>query len=261
MTSGPDYPAETPENDPADTSENDPADTSESDLAEAPEDDLAVTPEGGPGRGSSSPSPDADPDPRPDPDAPREPHAGPGPDPNAPREPLPYRVRARLRGAGRWLRVHARHALVVGVVTAVAGALATVGADQLPKLFEEPPPGCPGAGCDGKSPKDSGCAYDATTWEPKEGNPVRIHLRYSKSCGAVWGRIVNGEPGDMVTLRVSGGAARSASIDYRHDKYTTMATVGPTFRVRLCAVPMTGPRRTVTWVKYCFEATEHVPWE
>ncbi|MFC5250299.1 DUF2690 domain-containing protein [Streptomyces nigrescens] len=157
--------------------------------------------------------------------------------------------------------MHARHALVVGVVTAVAGALATVGADQLPKLFEEPPPGCPGAGCDGKSPKDSGCAYDATTWEPKEGNPVRIHLRYSKSCGAVWGRIVNGEPGDMVTLRVSGGAARSASIDYRHDKYTTMATVGPTFRVRLCAVPMTGPRRTVTWVKYCFEATEHVPWE
>ncbi|MEU8918329.1 DUF2690 domain-containing protein [Streptomyces nigrescens] len=221
MTSGPDNPAETPEDDPA--------------------------------RGLSDPSPDSDSD------APREPHPGPGPD--APHEPLPYRVRARLRGAGRWLRVHARHALVVGVITAVAGALATVGADQLPKLFEEPPPGCPGAGCDGKSPKDSGCAYDATTWEPKEGNPVRIHLRYSESCGAVWGRIVNGEPGDMVTLRVSGGAARSASIDYRHDKYTTMATVGPTFRVRLCAVPTTIPRRTVTWVKYCFEATEHVPWE
>lgn len=249
MTSGPDNPAEMPENDLADTPEDDPA------------------------RGPSDPSPDPDADPDPDvthephagpgpdadPDAPREPHPGPGPD--APHEPLPHRVWARLRGAGRWLRVHTRHALVVGVVTAVAGALATVGADQLPKLFDEPPPGCPGAGCDGKSPKDSGCAYDAATWEPKEGNPVRIHLRYSKICGAVWGRIVNGEPGDMVTLRVSGGAARSASIDYRHDKYTTMATVGPTFRVRLCAVPMTSPRRTVTWVKYCFEATERVPWE
>lgn len=193
-------------------------------------------------------------------------------EPTDPIEPLPSLPRrawarvcgawVRLRGAGRWLRGHARHALVVGVITAVVGALATLAADQLPKLFEDPPPGCPGAGCDNKDPnKTGGCAADAATWEPEEGNPVRVQLRYSKDCGAVWGRIVNGMPGDMVTLRVADGAARSASIDYNHDKYTAMASVGTTFRVRLCAVPSTSPNRTAKWVKYCFEATERSAWD
>ncbi|WP_411121603.1 DUF2690 domain-containing protein [Streptomyces sp. x-19] len=94
---------------------------------------------------------------------------------------------SRLRGAGRWLRAHARHALVVGVATSVVGALATFAVDQLPKLFEEPPPGCPGAGCDGKDPQSTGCGVDATSFEPAQGNPVHLHLRYSKRCGAVWG--------------------------------------------------------------------------
>lgn len=203
-------------------------------------------------------------------------HGPPQPDPadnnpTPPTEPPPSLLRrawarlcgawVRLGGAGRWLRAHARHALVVGVITAVVGALATVAADQLPKLFEDPPPPCPGAGCENKDPnKTAGCAADAATWEPKEGNPVRVQLRYSKVCGAVWGRIVNGEPGDMVTLQVTGGAARSASIDYGHDKYTSMAIVATTFRVRLCAVPSTNPNAAAKWVTYCYEATEHSFW-
>ncbi|ARF55806.1 DUF2690 domain-containing protein [Streptomyces gilvosporeus] len=194
-------------------------------------------------------------------DAPEPPGGAPAPDSSdAPDDPPAAPDTDRLRATGRWLRRHARHAMVVGVVTAVVGALATVAADQLPKLFEDPPPPCPGAGCDGKSPKSDGCAADAVTWEPTEGNVARIQLRYSKRCGAVWGRIVNGEPGDMVTISVTDGSSRSASIATYHDVYTRMATVGDTFRVRFCAEPGSYTGHTGNWVKYCFEATEHTEW-
>ncbi|MER6048115.1 DUF2690 domain-containing protein [Streptomyces sp. NPDC001793] len=170
-------------------------------------------------------------------------------------------VGRRLRGAGRWLRAHARHALVVGVVTSVVGALATFAAAQLPKLYEDPPPSCPGAGCDGKDPQATGCGVDATTFEPTEGNPVRLHLRYSRRCGAVWGRITAGAVGDTVTVSVQGGASRSALISANHDVFTPMASVGDTFRVRFCAVPTSDPGRSRSWVKYCFEATEASAWQ
>ncbi|MCK7627484.1 YjfA family protein [Streptomyces sp. RS10V-4] len=166
-----------------------------------------------------------------------------------------------LRGAGRRLRAHARHALVIGVVTSVVGALATLAAEQLPKLFEDPPATCPGAGCDGRNPTATGCAADALTYEPAVGNPVRLHLRYSKRCGAVWGRMVAGVAGDMVTVSVTGGSSRSASINYGHDIFTPMASVGGTFRVRFCAVPTTSPNRTRSWVKYCFEGTQAAAWD
>ncbi|UQA94800.1 DUF2690 domain-containing protein [Streptomyces halobius] len=184
---------------------------------------------------------------------------------DAPDEPDPpsnasllHRGGDRLRRIGRWLRVHAKHALVVAVV----GALIPVAADQIPELFEAPPPACPGPGCDGQSPKNHGCAADVATWEPTEGegNIARIQLRYSRKCDAVWGRILNGEPGDVVSISVVGGSSRSASIDINHDKYTDMATVGETFRVRLCAEPGGVRGHTGTWVKYCFVATERSAW-
>ncbi|MFF4952733.1 DUF2690 domain-containing protein [Streptomyces chattanoogensis] len=186
------------------------------------------------------------------------------PDPEPDPEPTPVpspsllqRSWARMQILGRRLRAHARHALVVGVITAVLGPLAGY---LVPKLFEDPPPPCPGAGCDGKNPKDYGCAADVTSWTPPGGNPVGVQLRYSKRCGAVWGRITRGEPGDTVTVQVTGGSSRSASIDYGPDQYTKMARVGAGFRVRLCAEPSAGPDRKRSWVRYCFQATEHSPW-
>ncbi|WP_399089483.1 DUF2690 domain-containing protein [Streptomyces sp. BBFR2] len=172
----------------------------------------------------------------------------------------PPEAGGRIRALGRRLRAHARHTLVVAVAAAVAGALVPLAVEAVRKAFEEPPPKCPGAGCDGKSPAGQ-CSADAVTWEPRVGNPVRLHLRYSATCGAVWGRIVNGEPGDMVTIRVRGGSSRSAVIDFNHDKFTDMASVGRTFHVRLCAVPSTSTHRVGTWVPYCFEGTERSDWE
>ncbi|MFK0292198.1 DUF2690 domain-containing protein [Streptomyces sp. NPDC090442] len=192
----------------------------------------------------------------------------PGDPPTRPSPSLRRRLRtglrdlgSRCRGAGRWLRAHARHALVVGVVTSVVGALATFGVSQLPKLYEKPPPSCPGAGCDGKDPNATGCGVDAVTYEPAAGNPVRLHLRYSKRCGAVWGRIVAGGVGDEVTVSVTGGSSRSAFIASYHDVYTPMASVGDTFRARFCAVPTNSPNRSGSWVKYCFEATQVSTWD
>ncbi|MCB5911278.1 hypothetical protein [Streptomyces pinistramenti] len=129
---------------------------------------------------------------------------------------------------GRRLREHLRHALVVGVVTAVVGALAPL---VLPPLFQDPPPACPGAPA--VQPVLRGRAGPA-----RQGGARR-----------------------MVTVQVTGGSSRGASVDYGTEKFTDVATVGTTFRVRFCAVPSTHPNRRGKWVRYCYEATERSAWE
>ncbi|MEV0368416.1 DUF2690 domain-containing protein [Streptomyces sp. NPDC050636] len=204
-----------------------------------------------------------DPDPTPDPTPAPSPHPDPAPEPDA--DPaVPQRLRARLRGVGPWLRAHAKHALVVGLVTAVVtGIVPIVFTDFWKGVTEDPPPECPGAGCTGKNPKKEWCAGEATTWQPDGGNPVALQVRYSKRCPAVWGKITQGEPGDTVSVRLDGGAkpTQHNSIDYGPDQFTNMVAVSETFHVRVCATPTTSPKRKGRWVQYCIEATERSDWQ
>lgn len=160
-----------------------------------------------------------------------------------------------------WLREHSRHVLVVAVVSAAVGAvLTTATGEVVARLIDDAPPKCPGAGCEGKSPRKEGCAADAVTLEPEKDNPVTLRVRYSRHCGAVWGQLLTGEKGDTVTVR-AGESQQTALVRYGTDKYTPMAVVGKTFRARVCAVPTQVDSRTGTWKRYCIKATEQANWK
>lgn len=165
----------------------------------------------------------------------------------------------------RWWRRNSTNALIVGVVTALlGGAVPVVTSGLWDEIFPPKKEKCPKdtSSCDGRSPKTHGCGVDAKTYVGERDNPVRLQLRYSKRCSAVWGRIVRGEVGDAVTVAVSGGHAEEAVIASNHDVFTKMAVVNQEdFHVRVCAVPSTGAKSVGTWKKYCFPADEDTIWK
>lgn len=171
------------------------------------------------------------------------------------------KVRNGLRAAWSWVRAHSTHVMVVAVVAALVGGIAPVVVERIfPEPSPSPPPGCPGAGCDGKNPQSEGCAADAVSWQPQGPNPVSLEVRYSEHCGVVWGRITRGEEGDQVTVQVDGGSSQSAVVEFGQDQFTPMAAVGDAFRATACAVPTTNAARTGQWAKYCTEVAENTPW-
>ncbi|MGK5630269.1 DUF2690 domain-containing protein [Streptomyces sp. URMC 123] len=163
---------------------------------------------------------------------------------------------------GQWLQEHSKHTLVVAVAAALVGGVTPILATGALQdwVGPRPPAPCPGAGCDGRNPLKEGCAADALTWLPGDDNPAVLQLRYSKHCGAVWGRITRGGAGDLVTVRVHGGSARSAVVEYGREQFTPMATVRRAFRVVACAEPATTPSPARTWAKYCIRATHASDW-
>ncbi|WP_181794700.1 DUF2690 domain-containing protein [Streptomyces sp. WELS2] len=160
----------------------------------------------------------------------------------------------------KWLSGPAALAYAVAVVGAVVTAVVTpVGDHVLNSLFDGP--SCPGDGaaCDGKNPQNQGCAEDAGTFKPTAGNPAHLQIRYSEDCEAVWAKITQGNPGDQVTISVTGGRTRTAEIAYDHDQFTHMVTVPDgEFRVTACAVPRPGGKST--FERYCIQATEATAW-
>lgn len=169
--------------------------------------------------------------------------------------------RTRRRRAADWLRRHSRHVLVVAIASAAVGAaVPVVTGEAMASLFGDPPPKCPGTGCTGKNPMKEGCAADVLTWEPEKDNPVRLRIRYSEHCGAVWGQILGGEKGDTVTVRAE-GIQQTALINFGSDQFTHMAAVDGTFRARVCAVPTQVGSRTGTWDRYCLTATNGTHWK
>ncbi|MFE0646588.1 DUF2690 domain-containing protein, partial [Streptomyces sp. NPDC058877] len=56
---------------------------------------------------------------------------------------------------------------------------------------------------------------------------MKIQLRYSAACSAVWGRIENGAIGDSVIIKDKGASEESATIRVDHDTYTRMLAVTP----------------------------------
>ncbi|NEY31308.1 DUF2690 domain-containing protein [Streptomyces sp. PRKS01-65] len=150
-------------------------------------------------------------------------------------------------------------AYAVAIVGAVAAAVLTPLGEHVVNVFLDEPT-CPGEACEGKNPQNQGCAEDARTFEPADGNPALLQLRYSEECQAVWGRIERGNPGDVVTVEAVGGARRSAQIEYGNDKFTSMVRVGDgEFQVTACAVPKAGGKST--YEHYCIHASEATAWQ
>lgn len=108
---------------------------------------------------------------------------------------------------------------------------------------------------------NEGCGNDAGTFGPMDANPASLEIRYSPECKAVWGRILDGEPGDRVSTKVAGGTERTAEIAWGDDQFTRMASVKDgRFTVTVCAHPSSREDRRETWGSYCIRATNADNW-
>ncbi|MER7729789.1 DUF2690 domain-containing protein [Streptomyces erythrochromogenes] len=149
-----------------------------------------------------------------------------------------------------WLREWRGHARTVALVMAgaVLGSIVTVvigggpgggaaadptraGARPAPSAStaEAPPsprpPACSADTCLRREPQAMDCHWDGTTVRETWLRGLKIQLRYSAACRAVWGRIENGTVGDSVTIKDKGGREESATIRMDNDTYTRMLAV------------------------------------
>ncbi|MBL1081398.1 DUF2690 domain-containing protein [Streptomyces actinomycinicus] len=106
------------------------------------------------------------------------------------------------------------------------------------------PPGvkCSGSACTGKDAEAMGCSGDlVTTAKSVTLGTTVLEVRYSRTCGAAWGRITGGGPGD--TVRVTAGKTRhSGDITSAGDTigYTPMVAVRDPADARACATLASG---------------------
>ncbi|MEU4123200.1 helix-turn-helix domain-containing protein [Streptomyces virginiae] len=150
--------------------------------------------------------------------------------------------RPRLR---EW-RGHARTAALV-VAGALVGSIATVvigggpgggaaadssragaqpsGSAAAARASSPRPPACSADTCLRREPQAMDCQWDGTTVRETWLRGLKIQLRYSAACRAVWGRIENGTVGDSVTIKDKGGREESATIRVDNDTYTRMLAV------------------------------------
>ncbi|MEU3611060.1 DUF2690 domain-containing protein [Streptomyces sp. NPDC006872] len=146
---------------------------------------------------------------------------------------------------------------VVGVVIVVVGAfLLTGGGDpkQAVGTTKSPSPSassspvlpsgvlCTGADCTGRDAEEMGCSGDlvATAKTATVGTTL-VEVRYSRTCGAAWGRITQAAQGDSVGVTV-GSVRETGSITVAGDTiaYTPMVAVKDAAEARACAVLASG---------------------
>ncbi|MET9128442.1 helix-turn-helix domain-containing protein [Streptomyces antibioticus] len=152
-------------------------------------------------------------------------------------------------GRPRWVLFVAG---VMGAVTVVVGGFLLTG-DGDPKPMSgpdrTPPPSatsptarpsgvlCGGSACTGQDAEEMGCSGDlVTTARSATVGAVVVEVRYSRTCGAAWGRIVQATPGDSVRVTV-GTTRQTARITTTGDTiaYTPMIAVPNPARATACA--------------------------
>ncbi|MGW3092726.1 DUF2690 domain-containing protein [Streptomyces sp. NPDC001102] len=103
---------------------------------------------------------------------------------------------------------------------------------------------CAGASCTGKDAEAMGCTKDVaavTTAKTATVGTTTVEVRYSKTCGAAWGRITAAAPGDTVQV-TAGKAKQSDSITQAGDTiaYTPMVAVKDAGEAKACATLSSG---------------------
>ncbi|MFD9391801.1 helix-turn-helix domain-containing protein [Streptomyces sp. NPDC060000] len=195
---------------------------------------IAVTPGiAGPAGGSPAMPPSRDPR-APDGGAPG---AGPGPGPR----------RTTMFLAG-----------LVGVVTVVVGAfLLTDGGDPKQAVGSTGPSSpasagpstplpsgvlCSGSACTGRDAEEMGCSGGlVTTAKSATVGTTLVEVRYSRTCGAAWGRITQAAQGDGVRVTV-GSVRQTGAVTVAGDTiaYTPMVAVKSAADATACAVLASG---------------------
>jgi hypothetical protein len=108
------------------------------------------------------------------------------------------------------------------------------------------PPGvrCAGADCAGKDAETMGCSGDlVTTASTARLGAVTVEVRYSRTCGAAWGRITGAAQGDEVQV-TAGRDRQTGSITAPGDTsaYTPMVAVKDAGEAKACVTPAAGRR-------------------
>ncbi|MGQ4329841.1 DUF2690 domain-containing protein [Streptomyces hayashii] len=169
------------------------------------------------------------------------------------------RIRSGMRagGAGRQ-RAVLLLAGVVGVVGVAAGAffLADGRDPQAAGVVESPSPSaaapralpsgvrCGGSDCTGRDAQATGCSGGlAATAKTATVGATRVEVRYSRACGAAWGRITPAGPGDTVTV-TAGSVRRTGQLSTPGATiaYTPMVAVTSADEAKACAVLASGLR-------------------
>ncbi|MFJ8788186.1 helix-turn-helix domain-containing protein [Streptomyces sp. NPDC102462] len=161
------------------------------------------------------------------------------------------------RGAGGKRRAALFLTGLVGVLVVIAavffltdggGEKQNEGTDKSPSpsasTAADLPPGvkCVGSGCTGKDAETMGCSGDlVTTAKTAAVGPTTVEVRYSKTCGAAWGRITGAGQGDEVRI-AAGTTSRSGAVTETGDTiaYTPMVAVRTAEEAKACATLSTG---------------------
>ncbi|MFE1755605.1 helix-turn-helix domain-containing protein [Streptomyces anandii] len=173
-----------------------------------------------------------------------------GPPPAAPPAGGGDRARGRRR-AVMFLAGLAGALVLIGAVFHVTGGNGggkAAGAAKSPSPSvstpQKLPPGvkCAGASCTGKDAESMGCSGDlVTTARSVTVGTALLEVRYSRTCGAAWGRITRAAQGDEVRV-VAGGRQETGTITAAGDTiaYTPMIAVGDADRAKACATLASG---------------------
>ncbi|MFF7966180.1 XRE family transcriptional regulator [Streptomyces sp. NPDC007903] len=105
------------------------------------------------------------------------------------------------------------------------------------------PPGvkCGGAGCTGKDAEAMGCGGDlVTTARTTTVGAATLEVRYSRKCGAAWGRITGAAPGDRVRVTAGGRSQRVEAAAGETYTYTPMVAVGGPGEAEACVTLASG---------------------
>ncbi|MEU5534663.1 DUF2690 domain-containing protein [Streptomyces sp. NPDC020362] len=157
------------------------------------------------------------------------------------------------RSGGRaWLTMFLAGAVGVLVVVAAVFFFTHHGGGKKPEAAKSPsptartslPPGvkCSGSACAGKDAEAMGCTGDlVTTAQSATVGTTTLEVRYSKACGAAWGRITGASRGDRVQVS-AGKARRTGDITDVGDTiaYTPMVAVKDAAEAKACATLASG---------------------
>lgn len=102
---------------------------------------------------------------------------------------------------------------------------------------------CSGAGCTGKDAEAMGCSGDlVTTASTATVGATVVEVRYSKACGAAWGRITQAGQGDKVEVSAGKVSEQSGSITEVGDTiaYTPMVAVKDAGAAKACVTLASG---------------------
>ncbi|MFJ8730480.1 XRE family transcriptional regulator [Streptomyces bauhiniae] len=105
------------------------------------------------------------------------------------------------------------------------------------------PPGvkCVGIGCTGKDAEAMGCSGDlVTTARTATVGAATLEVRYSRTCGAAWGRITGAAPGDRVRVTADGESRRGEAVAGETYTYTPMVAVGGAGEAEACVTLTSG---------------------